>query len=149
MSSDICDPPWRLSSKKACWCWHNEITDQELLSIIKPEKGFEIEHKGYHYSVIVNDNGTIAVIRKQQDSINSQNIRSSKTFLPEKDSHSYSISSRIVDIRLVPPDKILDIVEDESWEISEYNPVCKIKDEIVVILIKRQGRNTRTSEASH
>jgi len=150
MSNNIDDPPWKISTKGACWCWYDEITDQELLSIIKPDNGFKIEHNGYEYSVIVNDNGTIPVFKRQtRDTSNFQNLRSSKNITTEGELYMYDRSSRMVDIRLVPLDKIHDTLDGENWEISEYNPVCKTKDdEIVVILVKRQGRNSKTREAS-
>src|SRR5687768_13519267 len=106
MSNNV-EPPWKISSKSACWCWYEEITDQELLSILKPKDGFKIEHKGYEYSVIVNDNGTIAVIRKQtREASNSQGLGSPKRFTAENNTHKNYGNSRIVDIRFESIDKI-------------------------------------------
>lgn len=137
---DKVEPPWRISSKGACWCWYEEITDPELLSILKAEDGFKIEHDGYEYSVKINDNGSIPVFLKQTKAAsNSQNLRSTKRFIPEDYPHKNYGNSRIVDIRFESIDEIQDILEDGNWEISEYNPVCEIKGEVVVVLVKRQG----------
>ncbi|ALI34768.1 hypothetical protein NMY3_00556 [Candidatus Nitrosocosmicus oleophilus] len=150
MSNNANDPPWKISSKGACWCWYEEITDQELLSILKPEDGCKIEYNGYEYSVKVNDNGTIPVFRKQMTNVsNSHNTRSSKKIILERELSRYDRSSRrIVDIKLVPLDKIHDVLKNEDWEISEYNPVYEIKGEVVVVLVNRQGGTTITGEAS-
>lgn len=149
--SDNVEPPWKISSKGACWCWYDEITDQELLSILKPENGSKVESNGYEYSVIVNDNGTIAVIRKQtKDVSNSPNLRSSKRIILQKDTRKDDRNSRIVDIRFEPLDKIHEILEDEKWEISEYNPVYKTKDdEIVIVLVKKLVGASKKTEVSH
>jgi hypothetical protein len=151
MSNNADEPPWKISSKGACWCWYEEITDQELLSILKPEDGCKIEHNGYEYSVKVNENGTIPVFRKQTTKVSHlENTRSSRKITPEKDLCRYDKNHRrIVDIRLLPLDEIHDVLKNEDWEISEYNPVYKTTNgEIVIVLIKRHVSNSKTTEGS-
>lgn len=155
MSNNIDNTPWKTSPKGACWCWYDEIQNQELLSLLKPEDGFKITIDGIEYSIIVNENGTIAVLKKvaKTPMHSSHNAHSFQPSLQQKNLivKDYDNNRKIIDIQLVPLNKIQDVLKDGNWEISEHFPICQIKDEVVAILIKRQSGSskTKTIEESH
>lgn len=84
MSNNI-ESPWKISPKGACWCWYDEILDQELLSLLKPEDGFKLEKNDCNYSVKVNDNGSIVVFKKATNNTRSQTAYSFQASTSQKD----------------------------------------------------------------